>query len=206
MSPLRAFSYVCFFSLCVQHYVARADIYSFVDEAGVTHFSNVPTDARYRLMLASPPDPAQSQEKGGDGRWLKRSHAFDSLIDRAASEATVRPQLVRAIIVVESAFNPKAVSRRGAAGLMQLLPKTARRYGAKNVFDPEQNITAGTRYLRDLMSRYGDNLELVLAAYNAGEDAVERYGKQVPPFAETRQYVPAVLRIYRALLASHASS
>lgn len=206
MKPARALRYLCLLSLCAQHYVAHADIYSFVDEAGVTHFSNVPTDTRYRLLLASPPDPAQSQGQGGETPWLARSHAFDSLIDRAASETTVRPQLVRAIIVVESAFNPKAVSKRGAAGLMQLLPKTAHHYGAKNVFDPEQNITAGTRYLRDLMSRYGDNLELVLAAYNAGEDAVERYGKRIPPFAETRQYVPAVLRIYRALLASRASS
>jgi soluble lytic murein transglycosylase-like protein len=202
MSPARALTYVCFFSLFVRPYVAHADIYSFVDEAGITHFSNVPTDTRYRLLLASPPEPGQGQ----DPRWLGRSHAFDSLIDRAASEATVHPQLVRAIIVVESAFNPKAVSRRGAAGLMQLLPKTARRYGASNVFDPEQNITAGTRYLRDLMSRYGNNLELVLAAYNAGEDAVERYGKRVPPYAETRQYVPAVLRIYRALLAAQTAS
>jgi soluble lytic murein transglycosylase-like protein len=173
-----------------------------VDEAGITHFSNVPTDSRYRLLLASPPEPAQ----GPDVRWLARSHAFDSFIERAAAGATVHPQLVRAIIVVESAFNPRAVSRRGAAGLMQLRPETARRYGAADVFDPEQNITAGTRYLRDLMARYGNNLELVLAAYNAGEDAVERYGRRVPPYAETRQYVPAVLRIYRALMAAGAAS
>lgn len=216
MKMARLLSYLCFASLCAQHYVARADIYSFVDQAGVTHFSNVPTDTRYRLVLASPPDPAPAPAEEGssdhrgdpkaDRSWLGRSHAFDSLIDRAASESTVHPQLVRAIIVVESAFNPKAVSRRGAAGLMQLLPKTARHYGASNVFDPAQNITAGTRYLRDLMARYGNNLELVLAAYNAGEDAVERYGKRVPPYAETRQYVPAVLRIYKALLASHVSS
>jgi soluble lytic murein transglycosylase-like protein len=210
MKMARVLTYVCFFSLCTAHYVARADIYSFVDEAGVAHFSNVPNDTRYHLVLASPPDPAREPARSADHRsdpgWLGRSHAFDSLIDRAASESTVHPQLVRAIIVVESAFNPKAVSRRGAAGLMQLLPKTARRYGASNVFDPQQNITAGTRYLRDLMARYGNNLELVLAAYNAGEDAVERYGKRVPPFAETQQYVPAVLRIYRALLAAPATS
>jgi soluble lytic murein transglycosylase-like protein len=114
--------------------------------------------------------------------------------------------LVRAIIVVESAFNPKAVSRRGAVGLMQLLPETARRYGVSNAFDPQQNILAGTRYLRDLIARYGNNLELVLAAYNAGTDAVERYGKRIPPYSETRQYVPAVLSIYRALTGAHADS
>ena len=194
----QSLTYLCLVLLSAQPCLARADIYSFVDEVGVTHFSNVPTDARYRLLLASPPEPAESH----NARWLARSRAFDPLIEKAARQAQVHPQLVRAIIVVESAFNPRAVSRRGAVGLMQLLPSTARRYGAADAFDPEQNITAGTRYLRDLITRYGKNLELVLAAYNAGEDAVERYGKRVPPYAETRQYVPAVLSIYRALTSS----
>jgi soluble lytic murein transglycosylase-like protein len=83
---------------------------------------------------------------------------------------------------------------------MQLTPATARRYGVSDPFDPEQNIAAGVHYLRDLLARYGNNLELALAAYNAGEEAVERYGNTVPPFAETREYVPTVLRIYRSLL------
>jgi soluble lytic murein transglycosylase-like protein len=201
---LRAQCYVIFLILSLQTQIARADIYSFVDEAGVTHFSNVPTDGRYRLVLAAPPEPAAAGS--GDTHWLSRSRAFDPYIESAAREAQVQPQLVRAIIVVESAFNPKAVSRKGAVGLMQLLPETARRYGASNAFDPEQNIHAGTRYLRDLIARYGNNLELVLAAYNAGADAVERYGKHIPPYSETRQYVPAVLSIYRALTGAHATS
>jgi soluble lytic murein transglycosylase-like protein len=190
----------------LQTHVARADIYSFVDEAGVTHFSNVPTDGRYRLVLAAPPPPAAAPASSDDKHWLARSRAFDPYIESAAREAQVQPQLVRAIIVVESAFNPKAKSKKGAVGLMQVLPKTARRYGVSNAYDPEQNIIAGTRYLRDLIARYGNNLELVLAAYNAGEDAVERYGKQIPPYSETRQYVPAVLSIYRALTGGHATS
>ncbi|HYL01205.1 MAG TPA: lytic transglycosylase domain-containing protein [Steroidobacteraceae bacterium] len=201
---VRAACYVILGLLGVQTQVARADIYSFVDEAGVTHFSNVPTDGRYRLLLAAPPAPAPAPS--GDTHWLARSRAFDPYIETAARETQVQPQLVRAIIVVESAFNPKAVSRRGAVGLMQLLPETARRYGASNAFDPKQNISAGTRYLRDLIARYGNNLELVLAAYNAGADAVERYGKRIPPYSETRQYVPAVLSIYRALTSAHAAS
>ena len=201
---LRAQCYVIFLILSLQTQIARADIYSFVDEAGVTHFSNVPTDGRYRLVLAAPPEPAAAAS--GDTQWLSRSRAFDPYIESAAREAQVQPQLVRAIIVVESAFNPKAVSRKGAVGLMQLLPATARRYGASNAFDPEQNIHAGTRYLRDLIARYGNNLELVLAAYNAGADAVERYGKHIPPYSETRQYVPAVLSIYHALTGAHATS
>ena len=177
--------------------LARADIYSFVDAAGVTHFSNVPVDGRYRLLLATPLGERAARPEDRVGR----SAIFEPLIQRAARSQAVRPELVRAVIVVESAFNPRAVSPRGALGLMQLRPATARRYGVSDAFDPEQNITAGVRYLRDLLGRYGNNLELTLAAYNAGEDAVERYGHQIPPFSETRHYVPTVLRIYRSLLA-----
>jgi soluble lytic murein transglycosylase-like protein len=178
--------------------LAHADIYSFVDSAGVTHFTNVPVDGRYRLLLATP-----REERDGTGRaanWLAKSAAFDHFIEQAARSHKVRPELVRAVIVVESAFNPNAVSNRGAVGLMQLQPATARRYGVANAFDPEQNIKAGVHYLRDLLTRYGNDLELTLAAYNAGEDAVERYGHSVPPFAETQHYVPTVLRIYRSLM------
>jgi soluble lytic murein transglycosylase-like protein len=175
---------------------ARADIYSFVDSAGVTHFTNVPVDGRYRLLLATPP----AERKARPENWLAKSSEFDRLIERAAHSHAVRPELVRAVILVESAFNPHAVSNRGAVGLMQLLPSTARRYGVADAFDPEQNVMAGVHYLRDLLTRYGNNLELTLAAYNAGEDAVERYGNSIPPFAETRHYVPTVLRIYRSLI------
>ena len=180
--------------------VAHADIYSFVDTAGVTHFTNVPVDGRYRLLLASPPEEREA-EAPKKANWLAKSAEFDPFIEKAARSHGVRPELVRAVIVAESAFNPNAVSNRGAVGLMQLRPATAHRYGVANAFDPEQNIKAGVHYLRDLMKRYGNNLELTLAAYNAGEDAVERYGHSIPPFAETRHYVPTVLRIYRSLLA-----
>lgn len=177
--------------------VAHADIYSFTDSAGVTHFSNVPVDGRYRLLLAAPAEEPQAKP----GKWLSKSVDYDPMIERAARAVAVRPELVRAVIVVESAFNPRAVSKKGAQGLMQLNPKTARRYGVSNAFDPEQNITAGAHYLRDLLTRFGNDLELTLAAYNAGEDAVERYGRSIPPFSETRHYVPSVLKVYRKLLA-----
>jgi soluble lytic murein transglycosylase-like protein len=182
--------------------ITRADIYSFVDSSGVTHFSNVPADGRYKLLLATPAE--EPTEK--PGKWLAKSVDYDPLIERAARAAAVRPELVRAVIVVESAFNPRAVSKRGALGLMQLKPSTARHYGVSNAFDPEQNITAGAHYLRDLLRRFGNDLELTLAAYNAGEDAVERYGRSIPPFSETRHYVPAVLRVYRKLLAQQRNS
>jgi soluble lytic murein transglycosylase-like protein len=185
--------------------VAQADIYSFVDSAGVTHFTNVPVDGRYRLLLVTPPEEKGAAQPGEQGaaqpeKWLAKSAQFDAFIDQAARSHAVRPELVRAVIVVESAFNPNAVSNRGALGLMQLRPATARRYGVANALDPQQNIRAGVHYLRDLLTRYGNNLELTLAAYNAGEDAVERYGHSIPPFAETQHYVPTVLRIYRSLL------
>jgi soluble lytic murein transglycosylase-like protein len=105
----------------------------------------------------------------------------------------------RAVIVVESGFNPRALSKKGAVGRMQLNPKTAKRYGVKDIYDPEQNIRAGAHYLRDLLARFDGNLELALAAYNAGEDAVERYHRYVPPYPETMSYVPNVMRIYQGL-------
>jgi soluble lytic murein transglycosylase-like protein len=183
---------------------ARADIYAYTDPAGTTHFSNVPNDSHYVLIARTPSvDPAipEADAKRATA-WLARSASYDAAIERAATAASVHAELLRAVIVVESGFNPRAISRRGAIGLMQLLPTTARRYGAFNAFDPEQNISAGARYLADLLTRYGaKNLDLVLAAYNAGENAVERYGRKVPPYRETRAYVPNVLKVYHALRA-----
>jgi soluble lytic murein transglycosylase-like protein len=184
--------------------VCRADIYAYTDHSGTTHFTDHPDDSRYRLVLRTPVETGASASADAKraSMWLARSSDYDAAIGRAAGAAHVQPELVRAVIVVESGFNPRAISRRGAVGLMQLLPSTARRYGAFNAFDPEQNIAAGAHYLADLITRYGvDKLELVLAAYNAGEDAVERYGRRIPPYKETQAYVPNVLRMYHALRA-----
>jgi soluble lytic murein transglycosylase-like protein len=98
---------------------------------------------------------------------------------------------------VESGYDPHAVSRAGAVGLMQLMPDTARRYGVRNLRDPAQNVQAGARYLRDLMGKFDNDLTLALAAYNAGEEAVAQYGNRIPPFRETLNYVPKVLDVYR---------
>ena len=184
---------------------ARADVFAFTDANGVAHFSNVPSDSRYKLLFATPSDLAPA-EKGPSIDWLARSAQYDGVIRGAAKDATIQAALVRAVIVVESGFNPRAVSKKGAIGLMQLQPATAKRYGVKNIYDPEQNVRAGAHYLRDLLARFDSNLELALAAYNAGEEAVERYGRHVPPFRETLAYVPSVMKVYRRLMdEAHAS-
>ena len=179
---------------------ARADIFSFTDASGVTHFSNVPSDSRYQLLVATPGEAAPRTDKGTSIDWLARSAQYDGVIRGAAKDATIQAALVRAVIVVESGFNPRAVSKKGAIGLMQLQPATAKRYGVKNIYDPEQNVRAGAHYLSDLLARFDSNLELALAAYNAGEEAVERYGRHVPPFRETLAYVPSVMKVYQRLM------
>jgi soluble lytic murein transglycosylase-like protein len=185
---------------------ARADVFSFTDANGVAHFSNVPSDSRYKLLVATPSELVAPAEKGPAINWLARSAQYDGLIRGAAKDATIQAALVRAVIVVESGFNPRAVSKKGAVGLMQLQPATAKRYGVKNIYDPEQNVRAGAQYLSDLLVRFDSNLELALAAYNAGEQAVERYGRHVPPFRETLAYVPSVMKVYQRLMdQAHAS-
>jgi soluble lytic murein transglycosylase-like protein len=123
------------------------------------------------------------------------SESVDSAIESAASRHGVDPNLVRAIIKVESNFNPRAVSRKGALGLMQLMPRTAQSMNVSNAFDPNQNVDAGVRHLKSLLDTYNGNLELSLAAYNAGSAAVER-NKGVPPYRETRDYVRKITGLY----------
>lgn len=121
---------------------------------------------------------------------------YDHHINAASNETKVDPALIRAVISVESGYNPVARSHAGAVGLMQLMPGTAQRYGVTNSLDPAQNIRGGARYLRDLQAMFGNDLRLVLAAYNAGEEAVIKYGRRIPPFRETVEYVPKVLSHY----------
>lgn len=173
-------------------------IYAFTDERGTVHYSNVPSDSRYRLVIASPPE--EDAAKVTLQTLLQRSEPYVSMIQHAAQANRLDPALVRAVIVAESAGNPQATSKRGARGLMQLMPDTARQYGVRNIFDPEQNIRAGSQYLRDLADRYQNDLQLILAAYNAGPQAVDSRGKTIPPFRETLDYVPRVLKIYHRLI------
>lgn len=177
---------------------ARADIYTFVDASGITHYSNVPVDPRYEFLLASPKEKTRSGDFY-DSKLLAAAARYDEVIARAAIETAVEPELLRAVIAIESGFNSHAVSRAGAVGLMQLMPATARRYGVSDSFDPAQNVHAGAHHLQSLIRRYGNDLKLALAAYNAGEEAVDRCGRCIPHYRETQSYVPKVLRVYERL-------
>jgi len=184
---------------------AHTRIYTFVDADGVKHYTDVPDNSRYKLLIISPQEMTESGQHY-DERLLARATQYDSIIETAAVSSAVEANLLRAVIVVESGFNSRAVSKRGAMGLMQLMPATATRFGVSNPYDPRQNVHAGARYLKFLIDRFGQDVRLALAAYNAGEDAVARNGGQIPPFAETQAYVPRVLRIYRMLAAQTTKS
>jgi hypothetical protein len=181
---------------------AFADIYSYKDEKGVVHFTNIKgLDSRYKLIRKEEANPGLPYEGGAPAHVFMPSQAdmqkYAHIIQTASKAYGVEPSLVHAVISAESAYNPNAVSRTGAMGLMQLMPDTARRYGVQNMMDPTENIHGGVRYLRDLMDMFKGRLDLVVAAYNAGENAVIRSGHKIPPYAETRHYVPKVLGFYR---------
>ena len=161
---------------------------------------NIEQPGVYRLnakgAYAPTPAPAPAREPETPAQYADKPFAVQ--IRNAARKAAIDPALVHAVIFVESRYNPAARSPKGAIGLMQVLPETAARYGVTNPgFSPEANLQAGTRYLSDLMQLFDNRLDLVLAAYNAGENAVLRYGQRIPPYRETQLYVPAVLAKYR---------
>lgn len=174
---------------------SRADIFSFTDERGVVHFTNLPNlDRRYKLIrreAVASPRPA--------GNWMPTEadiRRYHGIVETAARSHGVETALVHAVITAESGYNPNALSRKGASGLMQLMPDTARRYGVRNIFDPVENVHGGVRYLRDLLVMFNGDMRLAVAGYNAGENAVIRAGNRIPPYAETVAYVPKVIDFY----------
>ena len=177
---------------------ANAKIYTYLDAQGQRHYTDVPDNNRYRLLVLSPQDRTASGDRY-DSQLLAKAAQYDAIIEHAAVSAALEPNLLRAVIVVESGFNSRAVSKRGAVGLMQLMPATASRYGVLNPYDARENVHGGARYLKFLIDRFGHDVRLALAAYNAGEEAVDRNGGQIPPFSETMAYVPRVLKIYKML-------
>jgi soluble lytic murein transglycosylase-like protein len=177
---------------------ASADIYSYTDGEGVMHFTNVhQQDARFKVYLKGNGDG-----KRGAGNAVAASdhdparyNRYDEWIHQAATLYQIPEPLVRAVIKVESDFDPRAVSFAGARGLMQLMPGTADRLQVRDIDDPRENIFGGVRYLRILANDFNGDLQLTVAGYNAGEEAVMKYGG-IPPYAETRDYVVRVTDFY----------
>src|SRR6202042_2927974 len=147
---------------------ASPRIYTYLDAQGQRHYTDVPDNNRYRLLVLSAQDRTASGDRY-DFRLLAKATQYDSIIEHAAVSSALEPNLLRAVIVVESGFNSRAVSKRGAVGLMKLVPATASRFGVSNPYDPIQNIRGGALYLKFLMDRFGHDVSLALAAYNAGE-------------------------------------
>ncbi|WP_343733873.1 transglycosylase SLT domain-containing protein [Acidovorax sp.] len=193
---------------------ARANqIWEFVDKDGVTHIGNLPPSVNSRGVIWLNRVPAASELKGKErGVSASQFPGYDdakSHLEEAAAAQSLDPALVIAVAAAESAFNVKAVSRKGALGLMQVMPATAERYGVfarpspggeHAAMEPKINAQIGARYLADLLRMFDGDKELALAAYNAGEGAVMKYGRRIPPYPETQQYVEKVMRFYRGLL------
>jgi hypothetical protein len=178
--------------LCVWAPAAEAQIYALREADGTLVLSDKPLGPNARTYAVQGTSGGIRTTTTAGKLFSARSTLYDSHIEEHAALHRVRPELVRAVIQVESAFNPRARSHKGAMGLMQLMPETAADLGVTNAYDPEQNIRGGVAYLRQLLDKFGGNEELALAAYNAGPGAVSRYGDAIPPYRETRQYVDKV--------------
>ncbi len=181
---------------------AGSGIFTYIDERGVLHFSDRPTDRRYREVRVPRGRRGASLAKPRRQR-APADDTYDALIHYLGRRHGVEPALVKAVIAAESAFDPNAVSRAGAQGLMQLMPATADEMGVVAPFEAAENIDGGVRYLRAMLDRYGD-VHRALAAYNAGPTAVDRYDG-IPPYRETQAYVVRVLDYYRGYLREFAS-
>ena len=210
------------FAACASMSSARAAVWGYIDEQGRAHVATEKLDDRYQLFFRGPTsgevDAAKQRKSREDevarlvqtpvlARLTTHPNAkrYDPLIARYAKANGVDSALVKAIVAAESAYEPTAVSVKGALGLMQVIPETAMRYGVtedrtrtieQKLFDPATNISIGTRYLRDLLRLFENDLDLALAAYNAGEATVQRYDRQVPPYPETQEYVKLVTQLY----------
>jgi soluble lytic murein transglycosylase len=168
---------------------AKAKIYKYVDENGSVHLTNVPTDVKYKSV-----DREKRGVKRTKSTFQKKA---EPIIDVLSKKYAVDPALIKAVIKAESDFNPKAVSKKGARGMMQLIPETAKSLDVADSFNMSDNIEGGVKYLKYLLDLFNDDVIFALAAYNAGENAVKKY-KNIPPYPETQKYVRKVLAYYKA--------
>ncbi len=188
------------FSICALLMVptAVADIYKYIDKKGRVTLTDTPKNSNYVRLVKT--WKGWVPLKTGSIRYKnleknRKKHA--GTIEVMASRYKLPKSLIHAVITAESAYDSEAVSRAGAVGLMQLMPGTAKRYGVKNRRNPYENVSGGAQYLRDLLVMYDNNLQLALAAYNAGEGAVKKYNNTIPPYRETRNYVKKVIAFYK---------
>ncbi len=175
---------------------SHADIYKYVDKYGRVILTDKPTHSGFKQLVKTWKGWEEAKvPKNFD--WVKNQKKYDPTIRSVAKMYKLPHALLHAVITAESSYNPNAISKAGAVGLMQLMPETAKQYGVSNRRDPKQNIYGGTRYLRYLAKLFNNDLTLMLAAYNAGENAVKKYGNKIPPYKETRNYVNKVIKYYK---------
>lgn len=166
---------------------AYADIYVYIDSQGVMHFTNTPTSSNYKVYMREPLKRT--------GTWYS-IESYDDVISEAARRNGIAFSLLKALIHAESYFNPRAVSKKGALGLCQIMPDNLKRLKVNDPFDPWENIMGGARYLKDMLERFDNQLPLALAAYNAGPTVVEHYN-DIPPYPETLDYVQKVMKLFQ---------
>lgn len=183
--------FICSFLFALD---SSAGIYRYVDENGVIHFTNCPRDPKFKLYIRE-----SNEDVGNVGSFCRDSNQYDKLISEFSKKYEVDFALIKAIIRAESGFNPGAISRKGAKGLMQLMPETASRLNVSNIFNPRENIEGGVRYFKYLLSLFDNDVRLSLAAYNAGENLVGEL-RSIPPYRETVDYVRKVLSYYQSYM------
>lgn len=187
----RAFIFAAFICTQMVPYVAHADIYRYVDEDDIVHFTDAPTDKRFKVFMRDLKKDKELRTKLKYASSVNPAE-FEQLIRTCSEKYGVNPSLVKAVIHAESGYNPNAVSSKGASGLMQLMPSTAKSLKVADRFNPKDNVEGGVKYLRFLLDTFRGDVSLAVAAYNAGLNKVAKYGG-IPPYNETRTYVNRVL-------------
>jgi soluble lytic murein transglycosylase-like protein len=182
--------------------IAQAEVYVDLSQADEVSIINTQNVNNYTFKIDEPSLPSAStnavvHKHFKTGAFENLTLPFNSEVIIAANQTDVEPALIHAVIAVESRHNPRAQSKKGAFGLMQLMPETSRRFKVLDKYDPKQNILAGAQYLRELINLFNGDISLSLAAYNAGPAAVQKYGRKIPPYKETMEYVPKVMKYYK---------